>query len=319
MREYLMAAQTYSDHFILGCLMSSKLDGMRAFWDGGVSRGHTDCPWSNDKGVVATGLWSRYGKVIHASNTFLDGLPEFPLDGELYLGVGKFQEVMSVCRRHQPDSRWNDIRYFVFDAPTWDQFFTTGQINNTFCKMQIDQRVCSTWKKLPKCSPPLPFNKKAEWLYHLDYDQVVPVGQKVVDSLEQVEQKLGEVLEGGGEGLMFRAPMSFWHPTRSKFLLKYKPYKDAEGVIVGYRWGEGKYRGKLGSMIIDWNGVVFDLSGFTDKEREVVYHIAAVKPGQLIPASIECLHFTRGDLVTFKYRELSVDGVPKEARYFRKP
>ena len=61
-----------------GYLMSEKLDGMRAVWDGSA-------------------MYTRSGGVIHAPSDFVSALPQaFSLDGELFLGRGNFNQVMSV-------------------------------------------------------------------------------------------------------------------------------------------------------------------------------------------------------------------------------
>ena len=71
MREFLMLAKPYQNDKVIGWFLSEKLDGMRAFWDGGVTRGKYGPPWNNQN-IKATGLWSRYAKVIHAPDWFLD-------------------------------------------------------------------------------------------------------------------------------------------------------------------------------------------------------------------------------------------------------
>jgi len=97
-REFVMLAQVYnpSKHKIGGWFVSTKYDGQRCIWDGGASRGipKIEVPWANNKKderylerPIATGLWSRYGNVIHAPDWFLDGLPTgMLLDGELWSG-----------------------------------------------------------------------------------------------------------------------------------------------------------------------------------------------------------------------------------------
>ena len=63
-------------------------------------------------------LMSRNGNIIHAPSSLTKTLPAMALDGELYLGRGKFQECMSIVRCHNPNERnWSQIRYMVFDAP----------------------------------------------------------------------------------------------------------------------------------------------------------------------------------------------------------
>jgi DNA ligase-1 len=85
-------------------------------------------------------------------------------------------------------------------------------------------------------------------------------------------------------------------------LLKVKPSRDSEATVVGYTWGKGKLEGLMGSMLVDWEGIQFELSGFTNEERV-----------------IHCKHYEADirETVSFKYRELTDDGKPKEARYWR--
>src|SRR3954469_1471170 len=60
-----------------GWWMSEKYDGLRGFWDG-------------EK------LWSRKGNAIVAPDLFLAELPKgVALDGELWIGRGKFEETIS--------------------------------------------------------------------------------------------------------------------------------------------------------------------------------------------------------------------------------
>jgi hypothetical protein len=60
----------------------------------------------------------------------------------------------------------------------------------------------------------------------------------------------------------------------------------------------------------------------TDEERQFSDDwsrgFAIDNPGEDMPAAVHSANFNIGQRVTFKYRELSVDGVPKEARYYRK-
>src|SRR3954469_15820234 len=121
-REFLLLAQDFDPekHHAANHFISIKLDGQRALWDGGVSRGilKEKIPWANinkdqryKEPPVATGLWSRYGNVIHAPGWFLDKLPKgIILDGELYLGRGRFQECRSTVSTLVPGPKWKDIK-----------------------------------------------------------------------------------------------------------------------------------------------------------------------------------------------------------------
>ena len=80
-------------------LVSEKLDGVRAIWDGQTLR-------------------FRSGKEIHAPRWFVDGLPKQSLDGELWLGRGSFERLSGIVRRElSDDAEWRQVRYMVFELP----------------------------------------------------------------------------------------------------------------------------------------------------------------------------------------------------------
>ena len=95
-----MLAKPYEGQDITGWLMSEKLDGVRAIWDG-------------EK------LLSRNGNQFSAPQWFLDALPAgVTLDGELYIARTRFQQTVSVVKKKTPlDAEWSQIRFCVFDAP----------------------------------------------------------------------------------------------------------------------------------------------------------------------------------------------------------
>jgi hypothetical protein len=147
------------------------------------------------------------------------------------------------------------------------------------------------------------------------------------DAAQQVEDTLQRVLDQGGEGVVVRDPDATWIPKRHKGLLKYKPYKDAEARVIGFTSGRetdkgSKHLGRIGALITDYDGKRLELSGLKDVEREFASGemgvFAAANPGVDMPDWLQGRHFKKGQTVTFKYRELSDDGIPKEARYWRR-
>ncbi len=144
---------------------------------------------------------------------------------------------------------------------------------------------------------------------------------------EVIEQELTRVLDRGGEGVVIRDPDGAWLPQRLHTVLKYKPFEDDEGVLVGFTSGRetergSKHLGKIGALILDYKGQRLELSGLTDEEREFapalfLHKYAVEHPGGDMPEGTQGTHFKVGDRVTFKFRELSDEGIPKEARYFR--
>jgi len=110
---------------------------------------------------------------------------------------------------------------------------------------------------------------------------------------DSIAQELIKVEEAGGEGLMLRQPKSIYVGTRSSTLLKIKSFSDDEARIIGHTNGKGKFQGMLGALKVELaNGMTFQVgSGLTDKER-------------MNPPKI-------GEIITFKYQELTDGGVPR--------
>lgn len=203
-----------------GWWMSEKYDGVRGYWDG-------------------RRLWSRKGNLFHAPDYFLAELPrDIALDGELWLGYGKFEETTSIVRSEVPDDRWKRIHFMVFDAPKAEGAFekrmqflrATVPADNRFIRIVTQERCPGT-------------------------TQLLAARDRVVRQ--------------GGEGLMLRQPESLYEPRRSPTLLKVKPYDDAEATVTGYQPGQGKFAGQLGALRVRTSdGREFSIgSGLSEAER----------------------------------------------------
>jgi DNA ligase-1 len=82
-----------------GYLVSEKLDGVRAYWDG-------------------ERLWFRSGKPVAAPDWFTRNFPRQPLDGELWLGRGSFERLAGIVRKTEAvDAEWREVRYMLFELP----------------------------------------------------------------------------------------------------------------------------------------------------------------------------------------------------------
>jgi DNA ligase-1 len=180
--------------------VSEKLDGVRAVWDGRVLR-------------------FRSGRPIAVPAWFTESFPALPLDGELWLGRGRFDELSGVVRRDAPeDADWQPVLYLLFDLPG-----APGDFSQRLARMT---RIVSD-VGLP-------------WL------QVVPQ-QRVADRAE-LALRFDEVVAGGGEGLMLHRADAPWTAGRSDALLKLTPFLDAEATVVGHVPGKGRQRGRLGAL-----------------------------------------------------------------------
>lgn len=115
--------------------------------------------------------------------------------------------------------------------------------------------------------------------------------------LDELRRELARVEALGGEGLMMRRPGSLYESGRSHTLLKVKSFHDAEARVVGHLPGAGKHKGRLGALdCVMPDGTRFSVgTGLSDDERKN-------------PPPI-------GSIVTYRYQELSNDGVPRFPSY----
>ncbi len=115
--------------------------------------------------------------------------------------------------------------------------------------------------------------------------------------LDHLRAELARVEALGGEGLMMRQPGSRYEVGRSWSLRKVKTFHDAEARVIAHVRGAGRHGGRLGSLQCELpNGIVFNVgTGLSDAERNN-------------PPPV-------GTIVTFRYQELSNDGVPRFPSY----
>lgn len=203
-------------------LVSEKFDGVRAVWDGSIFHTRTDH-------VIAAPAW------------FTKGLPKTPLDGELWLGHGKFEALSGAVRKDMPiDEEWRGISYMVFELP-----------NATGSFAERAKRIVSIVKQAN--------------IPHLKAVKQFKVSDEVA-----LHKLLKQIVAQGGEGLMLHRADAPYVTGRSDVLLKLKLLYDAEATVVAHTAGQGKYKGKLGALEVETpEGIRFKLgTGFTDAQRE---------------------------------------------------
>ena len=215
-------------------------------------------------------LYSRRGNRFNPPAWFTEGFPAQALDGELWMGRGTFERLSGTVRRQTPDdAAWRRIRFMVFDLP----------------------------------EPRTPFDDRLKQLRQI----LVPAPSPHIAMVEQFraasEAELMAILEQvtaeGGEGLMLRDGRSLHRPGRSDDLLKLKTYQDAEAIVVAHLPGQGKYRGMLGSLLVEMpDGQRFKLgTGLTEADRRNPPPIGAT--------------------VTYKHFGTTAKGVPRFASFMR--
>ncbi|KAF9182784.1 hypothetical protein BGZ51_004438 [Haplosporangium sp. Z 767] len=241
-----------------GYWMAEKLDGVRAYFDG-------------------THFYSRAGNKFFAPPFFSEHLPkDQPLDGELWLGRGRFQQCISIVKNQKAEraDEWKEMTYLVFDAPKLNMVYEKRleYIKSIMPTFGSDKIISSSSSSATRNKIP-------------PYARSVPV-QKCL-SKTHLMRELSHVQDHGGEGIMLRAPRSRYEFKRSRTLLKVKTFFDEEAIVVASVKGSGKNSHRMGHLEVKTpDGRIFSVgSGFTDAQRD--------KPPK------------NGTVITYKFQELS--------------
>ncbi|GAA3722295.1 DNA ligase [Oceanisphaera sediminis] len=218
----LQLAAEYQQQDVTHYRVSEKLDGVRAYWNG-------------------RDLLSRGGHRFSAPDWFVAGFPDTPLDGELWLGRGRFEELSAAVRRYRPnEDEWKSIRFMVFDLPASELPFEA--------RLNALQRLFS----------------------QLDSPYLKLLEQRLLPDNTALAAYLAEVEALDGEGLMLRHRDSLYSASRNQDLLKLKRFQDAEARVLAHLPGQGKYAGMLGALLVETDdGRQFRLgTGFSDAQRQ---------------------------------------------------
>ncbi|KAF5380940.1 hypothetical protein D9615_003941 [Tricholomella constricta] len=251
---------------------------------------------------------SRLGNPFTPPQWFLDKLPnDVTLDGELFGGRGEFQSTISIVK--------------TVNSPLWKNI--TFQV--TFLSLNLPENLatlCPQIFDIPSMGDS-PFEKRIQFLKELfgpggshACDLVEIVEHEMATSRQHVLDKLKEIESLGGEGLMLRKPASQYDGKRSGSLLKVKTFYDAEAVVTGYVPGKGRNQGTTGalkckmesgkvgasdlthypiSLTQTWPQTFNVGTGLNDKQRN--------NPPKV------------GAIITYRFQELTKDGVPRFPSY----
>jgi DNA ligase len=205
---------------VAGWYISEKLDGVRACWNG-----HE--------------LLSRKGNRFAAPAWFTQGFPPFELDGELWAGRGRFEDVASITSRAEPHAGWKQLSYQIFEVPN--------------APGGLDQRL----------------QRLRDYLVNHPVERIHIIPQMRCTGAAQLQARLAAVEAAGGEGLVLRNPDAPYETGRSGNALKVKSYDDMEAEVIGYRPGNGKYAGQVGALRVrvDGDREFYIGSGLSDQLR----------------------------------------------------
>lgn len=317
----------------------------------------SEVPWANTAKharfrtpPIATGLWTRYGQPVGAPAWWLDKLPGFCLDGEGWCERGNWQQASSIIKStvNGCADDWKKVRYAIFDTPSIYDLFQDRDINNP--NMSKALHGCLEWviERVERAEymldltedflhPSGYFSETHKMAHGLNVAPCLLVEQTKLPFDEKlaratIDGLLAAVEAKGGEGLILRSASSTWVPERTWNLLKVKRRQDMEGTVVGYKWGKetalgSRLLGKMGAATVRLDsGIIFDIgSGFTDDQRRMTWADGSgpanlegeTCSGEEASVAVHNPYLPRGSRVTFKYRELSDTGTPKEATFFR--
>lgn len=259
----------------IGWYASEKYDGLRGLWTG--------------KYLVARPKKTDVlkGKIFnYCPDWFMDLLPSgISLDGEIWLGRGKFQEIAGLSNlkistkntKEELDKIWKKVKYVVFDIPSEKNKPFTERME--ILKKIIDDIAIKYGPDCPIMHPP----------------------NTLIDSNETLIELYNKYTQNGAEGLILREPNSLYENKRSNLMLKMKINDDGEAIVIDFENGKGRLEGLLGSIKCKLkNGKTFNIgSGLNDIIRKEYND----------PDSI--YHIPLGSIVNFSYMEKTNDGIPR--------
>ena len=228
--------------------MSLKMDGIRC-----------SALVDNDGNIQ---FLSRQGHKILGLNEITDaieklGLKGYFIDGELIkintdniASDDNFRLTTKIVNSKSDDKR--GLEFVVFDITPIEDYYN-GKSN-------------------------LPYEQRLELMNKLigDGNKFVRLVEKfgITDNVEEVYQKLNEVVADGKEGLILNTLNGVYSfGKRPKDILKVKAFSDADVLVIDILEGEGRLEGKLGKVKVQfkYEGKIYTSfvgSGFNDIERE---------------------------------------------------
>lgn len=212
-------------------------------------------------------------------------------NGLVYEGLDSFLNELELHNNNIYDG---ELLYFDDTLKSDERFRKTNEIVR--CKGEKDKDLLQyhifdsiDLIELEEDSLHQPYADRREYLNTLSenkYQKIVPILYKgKIDG--EVFKLLDEVVDQGNEGLMANLSTGIYEfGKRSKNILKFKKFHDVDLLCIGMEEGEGKYKGMLGKILVEYYGYEVGVgSGFTDEQRkyywenkdEIVKHIVQIK------------------------------------------
>lgn len=266
-------------------------------------------------------LWFAPAAVVHAQSPAIPGallanVASPGIDPSAYLISEKFDGVRGLWDGQTLRTRAGN----VIAAPAWfiaklpkqaldgELWIARGQFEKLSGTVRKTTPQDDEWRQVKYLVFELPgapgtFADRHEQIKRIvaeaNFEPLIAVEQFRLKDNAALKRKLTEIVRAGGEGLMLHRADALYVTGRNDALLKLKPLDDAEATVLGYVAGKGKYQGKMGALQVETvDGKRFQIgTGFTDAVRAN-------------PPAV-------GRLVTYTYRGLTKNGLPRFASYLR--
>ena len=203
-------------------------------------------------------IFQPFPEIAKELEPFFIENPNLVLDGELYHHTMGFQKITSIVRK-QDHTDLNLLQYHIYDL------------------------ICEE-----------PYVIRYEIIRNIKGSRLFCVETKEATSRESIENYHTHYTKLGYEGVMIRNPYGLYQEkARSKDLLKYKHFKDAEFLVVGHT--EGKH------------GIPVFTCVTGDKTFGVMMKTTTALKQEMLKNVTDYYH----KYLTVKYQELSDDGIPR--------
>jgi DNA ligase-1 len=248
-------------------------------------------------------MYSRAGFVLQDSLTELirkeierniDKFRGFVLDGEIY--SKRFHKLQRLIMRKNLTSDTiglrNSCRFAIFDAIPIDNY-RYGQ-EEGIVRTPLERRI----QYIEGLGTGYNFIRFTKYL-------------KIKADYTYVLRLMKYYLDKGYEGLMIKHPKSGYSFKRVYEWMKFKGKDDIDLEIIRCVEGEGKYKGSLGAIVVNFEGNEVSVgTGFTDEERDWIWSIRSKIPGRVAEISyrevthlgslkdprFECIRFDKGKI-----------------------
>ena len=194
-----------------------------------------------------------------------------------------------------------DFPPFELDGELWSKREDFENIQN----IVLDETPTTKWNEITYNIFEVPntdgnFNKRLEkitlWLEKNPNKFIKIIPQKICKNESDLDNYLKELIAKKAEGIILKNPNLDYFTGRNENILKVKKFYEEEGLVIGLNYSkEGKFKSLKLKLE---NGIIFNLGGgFSNMQKE--------NPPKI------------GDIVTFKYYDLTKNDKPKFASFLR--